>query len=343
MRPKTAWVRATLVAPVLAAFWMWGCGWNPTRPFERNAPEVDKAIGALDAGDATAAIDLLQQYLSTGRCSDGTIGLPDRVRERQNASFDLGLSLFQLSERFGRRFGEEELGQDGGTDSQTEAQMRSDQVDCALKIVRAIAVSPSTPFDLAARAHYLAGNLEFLRRNYQAAVSAYDEALRIIPGLADDAGDGVGRDAAWNRSIALRRIEEEKNKDAGQDAKEDSQDAKEDSQDASNDQDAGADSPPDAPPDSPNDGSKDSGQPDSGGDSGDSGGGKDSGSDGGQDAQDKQDQTPDAGGPDGTTPPPQNSSQDERMLDMLESAPTVQQQDAKNRAARRKVRGMVDK
>jgi len=336
-------IKAALLTPTATALLLWGCNWSPSRPFERNAPEVDNAIRALDAGDANAAADLLEQYLSTGKCADGSIGLPDRVRDKQGASFDLGLSLFHLSERYGKRFGEEEQTADGGVDpeAQTEAQLRSDQVDCALKIVKAIAMSPSTPVDLAARAHYLAGNLEFLRRGYQAAVASYDEALRMIPGLGDDAGDGVGRDAAWNRSIALRRIEDEKNRDAGQDAKEDAQDAQNDSQDASNDQDAGPDSPPDAPEDSKND----SGQPDASGDANDSGqNSKDSGSDSGQDAQDQQDQTPDAGGPDGgSPPPPQNSSQDERMLDMLESAPTVQQQDAKNRAMRRRVRGMVDK
>lgn len=332
-------MKLALFAPALTGLLLWGCNWNPTRPFERNAPEVDNALGALDAGDSGAAADLLEQYLSTGKCADNAIGLPERVRERSNASFDLGLSLFHLGERYGRRFGEEELG-DGGADPQ-EAQLRNDQVDCALKIVKAIAVSPSTPLDLAARAHYLAGNLEFLRKGYQAAVSSYDEALRLIPGLAGDAGDGVGRDAAWNRSIALRRIEDEKNRDAGQDAKEDSQDAKEDSQDSSNDQETGPDAPPDSPPDSPEDGKNDSSQPDAGKDGSDN---QDSGGDAGKDAQDKPDQTPDAGGPDGASPPPpQNTSQDDRMLDMLEAAPTVQQQDAKNRALRRRVRGMVDK
>jgi hypothetical protein len=36
-------------------------------------------------------------------------------------------------------------------------------------------------------------------------------------------------------------------------------------------------------------------------------------------------------------------NQDERMLDMLESAPTFQQQDAKNRTPARKFRGSADK
>ncbi len=80
------------------------------------------------------------------------------------------------------------------------------------------------PIDLRARAHYLAGNLEFLRREYQSAVDAYDGALKLIPGLPNDAGDGIGRDAAWNRAIALRRIEDEdKKKDAGQDGSPDAQ------------------------------------------------------------------------------------------------------------------------
>ena len=47
------------------------------------------------------------------------------------------------------------------------------------------------------------------------------------------------------------------------------------------------------------------------------------------------------------TPPPPSAApsvnQDERMLDMLESAPTFQQQDAKNRVQGRKFRGKADK
>jgi hypothetical protein len=182
------------------------------------------------------------------------------------------------------------------------------------------------PIELRARAHYLAGNLEFLRGAYDEAVRHYEEALKLIPGMVE-AGDTVGQDAAWNRAIALFRKEEEKKRDAGSDAQ---------------------------PPPPPDGGKPDGGQRDDGGnapkDSGrddkkDAGG--PNGDDGGQN-QDRPDgadrpkpDTQDAG------PPPENPrpnvNQDERMLDMLESAPTFQQQDAKNRASGRKFRGKADK
>ena len=68
------------------------------------------------------------------------------------------------------------------------------------------------PGEVRARAHYLSGNLAFLDGDYEDAVTAYDRALVLTPGEADS-GDPVGRDAAWNRAIALRRIDDKK--DAG--------------------------------------------------------------------------------------------------------------------------------
>src|SRR5690606_320940 len=52
------------------------------RLFTRNAPEVDDAIELLDAGDAAAAVDLLERYLSTGSCEKASIGTPERLRQR---------------------------------------------------------------------------------------------------------------------------------------------------------------------------------------------------------------------------------------------------------------------
>ena len=330
-----------LLQAILAA----GCGWEPDKPFERNAPEVNKAIVALDAGEAGAAAQLLEEYLGTGKCADGKLGVSDRVRQRENASFDLGLTLFHFAEKYGPRFGDEDVGLDdaGLTEQQqTETKLRGEQVDCALDLLRAIGNMPGLPIDLAARAHYLEGNLEFLRRNYREAVRAYEEALRLAPGIPGDAGDEVGRDAAWNRSIALRRIEEENKRDAGQDAQED-----QDAQDASPDTDSGSpEGGEDAPKESGDEGQDDAQPPDAGQDGPSDGGGNDGGNDGGKDGSNPEDQNkqPDAGAPDGgKQPPPQPVSQDDRILDMLESAPTVQLQDARNNAARRRVRGMVDK
>ncbi|WP_438023749.1 tetratricopeptide repeat protein [Sorangium sp. So ce233] len=314
-----------------------GCsGWDPTSPFERNAPAVDQAIRDLDAGNLESAAQALESYLGTGQCSDAGIGLPDSVRQKPNGSFDLGLTLFHLAERYGHRFGDEELA-DGGPEQEQNDALRGIEIDCALTLVKAIGADPSVPADLRARARYLAGNLEFLRRKYEDAVKYYDQALAIIPGLLEEAGgDGIGRDAAWNRAIALRRIEEQK--DAGP-----------------------PDAEPDAPPDAEPDAEPDAGEPDAGDDggdqdAGDDGGDQDAGDDGGDGDQDQspdagpQDQPPDAGPPDQPEPPPeqpqeqpQPGTQDDRVLDQLEEAPTYQEQEAKSRAGMRRGRGMEDK
>ena len=321
-----------------------GCDGAADRLFERNAPPVNEAIGALDAGDAQAAVGLLAEYLATGKCEQGQISTNDGLRRRPNATFDLSLGLFEIAETFGKRFGEEPITGDAGLSPQEEADLaqRSDQVDCALKIAELIALDHEVPIDLRARAHYLAGNLEFLRRRYRAAVTHYDRALKLIPGLPNDAGDEVGRDAAWNRAIALRRAEDEESRDGSQDSEPDSSDASQDSApeggdggspesgDDSGDGGGGPDGGTDSGPDTGADGSSQSSDQD---------GGKEAGSDAGADPKDH----PDAGAPPDEQPSP-TTNQDERMLDMLERAPTLQQQAARNRALQRQPRtGMEDK
>ncbi|HEX4516863.1 MAG TPA: tetratricopeptide repeat protein [Polyangiaceae bacterium] len=301
------------------------CGWDPSHPFERDAPPVKQAIGALDAGDATAATDLLEQYLSTGACSEGKIGKPDTLKTRPNGTFDLGLSLFKLGEAFGRRFGEEDIDA-GVTDDQRKE--RSARIDCAIRIVQSIADDDAQPIDLRARARYLEGNLHFLNAEYEQAVKAYDQALTLAPGMVD-AGDEVGRDAAWNRAIALKRIEDKKN-DGGQDSG------------ADGSGDSGQSDGGDSGGNDASDGG-DSGGGNDGGDAGDSGGGggndggNDSGPDGGNDAGPQSQNDEDA------QAPPPTQTQDDRVLDKLEGAPTFQQEVAKKQAQRRQVRGMLDK
>ena len=277
---------------------------------------MKEALVALDAGDATAAGELLEQYLSTGACADGKIGAPDSLRTRPNGTFDLGLALFRIGEAYGRRFGEEEI--DAGVTPEGHA-ARLAQIDCALRVVQAVGADESQPIDLRARARYLEGNLHFLGGEYEQAVAAYDKALTLAPGM-EDGGDAVGRDAAFNRAIALQRIEDKKH-DAGNDG----------------------------------------GQPDGG--QGDGGGGNDGGQDGGNDAGHDgggggDDGGKDSGGPDGSdgstppppqdepdaAPPPPTQTQDDRVLDQLEKAPTYQHEAARQLAAqKRHVRGMVDK
>jgi hypothetical protein len=320
---------ASLGTLLLLAFTFAGCGFDASRPFDRQAPEVKRAVAIIDAGDAASAVPLLEEYLATGSCADGGFGVPDKVRQRPFASLDLGIALFHMGERFGRRFGEEERGGDAGLSPAEErlAELRNTEVECALRVVLAIANEPDVPLELRARAQYLAGNLEFLRKGYAEAVRHYEESLKLIPGLAD-ATDTIGQNAAWNRAIALVRIEDEKKRDAGSDG-------------GNNDNDGGrGDSGPQRPDGSnagqdggKNDPQKDGGAPRQPPDAGPE-------PDAGNNSK-NQDQ-PDAAPPPPAQPPP-SVNQDERMLDMLESAPTFQQQDAKNRVPGRKFRGSADK
>ncbi len=206
-----------------------GCtSWDPRRPFERNAPEVDAAIAAMEAGEPQRASDLLQEYLQTGPCSEEGIGLPDAVRDKYNASFDFGLALFQLAESYGHRFGEEPMPApsasglpmappSGDPPDEEKNGKREQTIACALAIVNAIGSDPEIPIDLRARAFYLAGNLDFMQEKYEEAVKSYDLALALMPGFPEPKEgeeqkgppkDTIGADAAWNRSIALWRQQE---------------------------------------------------------------------------------------------------------------------------------------
>ena len=318
------------------------CGWDPSRPFDRDAPQVNEALRWYDAGEASTAAEILQDYLATGACKEGNIGTPLRVRERASGSFDLGLALFKIAEAYGHRFGDEE--NDAGLLDPNLKGLRAGQVECALRIVRAIAEDPSQPVSLRARARYLEGNLLFLSADYKEAVTAYEHALELVPAMGDAgpigtspdashvtyAPDAVGRDAAYNRAIALRRIEDKK--DAGQDAA--PPDGGGDGGNGEQNPDAGND---EQTPDAGNDDNQDK---DSGANNDDQ---KDSGADSGSDEQNNPPPKKDPRDEPQEPPPPSRQSQDDRILDQLENAPTVQQEAAKKHAKARKVRGMADK
>ena len=304
------------------------CGWDPSHPFDRDAPPVKTAVKELgDGGDAATAADLLQTYLSTGSCTEGNIGTPPQVRAKSNGSFDLGLALFKLAESYGNRFGDEEI--DSGTTPEVRAQRVAD-VDCARRIVTSIAEDESQPIDLRARARYLEGNLRFLLGEYEEAVSAYDKALTLAPGFPDG-GDEVGRDAAWNRAVALRRSRDKK--EAGNEGR------------RSGRREAGAGGG------GQDSGGQDGGGEGGGGDGGRDGGAEDAGQDGGGKGQDGGDASADGGNqgdagpqePDAGAQPPPKQSQDDRVLDRLENAPTFQHEAARKAAQQRHTSGSLDK
>ncbi len=287
--------------------------------FERDDPRVETARAALDGGpdaDLQGARVALEEVLKYRCESDGG---QDLVLDRPNAALDLGLVIFRLSELIGRRFGEEEL-PDGGTEEGDELVMsaRGKQLDCAHLLLLKVATDPKTPLALAIRARYLLGNLAFLARRYKDAIARYDEVLLAHPARGVDSAetgppsddDAVARYAAWNRAIALKRLEDQ---DAGPDA------------DAANDGADGGDESGDGSSDSSSEGGDSS---DSSNEGGESGGADTGGDTGGGDQQ------PDSGQGDGgqdtsapppspstTTPPPMPSSSaavDLRELDRFD-------------------------
>lgn len=353
-----------------------GCsGWDPTDPLSHNAPEVEKALAEMDAGEFRAAQEILGDYLGTGICKGSKIGVPDTVRQKPDGSFDLGLILFYLAENYGRRFGDEEKGDPIIGDNKDEMERRSEEIDCAQLILQAIAHDKDVPAELRARAYYLAGNLEFLRRHYAKAVEYYDQALKLLPGVVEEAGgDGIGRDTAWNRAIALRRMEENK-ADGGDDGADgdggdgdgdggdgDGEDGDGDGGDGDDGDGGDGDDAGDGEPDAPDgdadgdNGDGDDGNDGSGGDSGDSGdklgdadgdsGGGDGedgnpddgggdGMDGGEDQDAEPDEVPPVEEPDENGDPGSGEGEgDDELLDEFEETPTYQQEEAKKNGAK---------
>lgn len=283
------------ILPLGAALVVGACSVDLAKVFDRPDPRVEEARGALEASIATNDADLaaarmqLEEVLQW-RCE--TDGGKDLVVERPNASVDLGLLLFRISELVGRRFGEEEMMDAEGEEAEGIAAARAAQLDCAHLLLLELANDPATPKDIALRARYLLGNFQFLSRRYKEAIAEYDEVLLAHPARGDDPpgevgapkdDDAVARDAAWNRAIALKRLHD---RDAGADA--------DSGQDGDADGDAG-----DADADGRNDGEADVNEtPEAGPDSdaGEGGNDADGGRDTAPDGNDAGDKGQDSGG-----------------------------------------------
>jgi hypothetical protein len=310
------------------------------RVFTRHSPEVDDAIEALRV-DAGAAEEKLTKYLGIGPCENGNIAAPAALADKAQASFDLGLALFRVAERFGGRFDSDPA---QAKDDAALLARRSEEVSCALAVVQQVALRPSLPLELRAEAQYLLGNLEFARREYTAAVASYGKALELIPGDASETAPAVGRNAAHNRALALRLAEEDEKKqppDAGAPPPSDAGQQQDGEQEPSDQKDEQKQNEQD--PEKPEPEQQDSEQEQQEGDKEqpeqqDQAPEEKQGQDQAQNEQQQQQQ------PQQQPEPPEQKAlsraQDERVLDQLERAPTVQQEYA--RAQRGRVRRVVE-
>jgi hypothetical protein len=327
-----------------------GCsGWDPRRPFERNSVEVDRAIEMIEAGEYSSAQEVLTDYLGAGPCKEGEIALPDSARKKPDGTFDLGIVLFHLAEKYGRKFGDEDQADPENPDDLETVAKRALQVRCGLIASLAIAGDTNVPVELRARAYYLAGNMEFLRGRYAEALRYYAESLKLVPGVPEEAGgDGIGRDVAWNRAVALRRLEKEQDGGgAGEEPQPEPQpqpgDDPQDPRGPEN-QDGGGEGDQDAGNDAGDKDSKDPAEegPDGGEDAGPDAGGNQGQEPDAGDQDDPSQQDPQNGDPQPAEPKGPGAEQGDRVLDQFEQVPTYQQEEAKKKSEGRQ-RNMEDK
>jgi hypothetical protein len=206
--------------PIAFSLAIGACSFDIDKWFERDDPSVEEARRTIaeagpEASEELQAARIALEEMLRFRC-EGDGGL-DIIVDRPGAALDLGLVIFRLSELIGRRFGEEELADGGGSAEGDELMMsaRVKQLDCAHLLLLKMASDPKTPSGLALRARYLLGNIAFLARRYKDAVGYYDEVLLRHPARGNDPAtevgppnddDAVARFAAWNRAIALERL-----------------------------------------------------------------------------------------------------------------------------------------
>jgi len=356
-------VRRLETGAVLLALCSLGCD-EVDQVFERKSPVVEDAILALSRGEHEQATKKLIEYLETGPCEAGVIGVGDRARKYADASYDLALTFASagapgadkkpdadkkapmdpsvaLSQGQIPGLSPTPAAPPGAPPGQPEAP--DPQLDCALRLLAPLGPNEALPTALRARALYLAGNLELARSQFEPAVSFYDQAILLAPGV-DDPGDPVGKQIAYNRALALRLLKEQKekeeqeqdeqNKDQSDESekKDDPESKDEEQKDDEQKQDEEKDKKDD--PASNEDEQKKPDEPQ-----------KDpSGEEEPKDEQAKQDQSEppepsDEGQPQDQqqanqaqqAPRSDDQARNERMLDLLEQAPTLQQHDAQQR------------
>ncbi len=350
--------------------------------FMRNSPVVDDAIEALNENQRDPALELLIQYLETGKCDAGVIGAGDRVRKYGDAGFDLALALgggdtsappgaasAPGSTALGAspanpaplpNSGSSKGGSVPGTPAAPGADVRAANVECALRVLAPIAEETTHPADLRARVLYLIGNLELERTEYDSAIESYDRALLLAPGQKTGMGDAIGQDIAHNRALALRLREEKKRQEEEQ-KKQDEQNQSQEDQEDQDQQDPNQDQQDQGQKDQQDPDQDQQGQ-DQQDPNQDQQGQKDperqdpadqqsadSQQDQGNEQEDQQansSQDPGQGKP---GEPEQTAgsreataSQDDRILDLLEQAPTLQEEEAKQRARTVRVRPTME-
>ncbi len=211
----------------------WSAGWVDRPPLP-----IRSALHALSANQFPEAIAALEHGSGLGPCTSGTYGTP--ADDLAEPLLVVDLAQVQLT----RSLAAEPVGSAATPSKEADLAAR-----CARSAAQIVVRNRDFPRALRARAAALAGHAAFVLGDNESAIANYDIALAL-----GDGGREATEDAAWNRSLALKRL-----------------------QSASDPPDSGAGGGGD-------DGGANDGGSDGGPDSGDGGdGGEDAGRDGGND------------------------------------------------------------
>ena len=110
------------------------CAWDPSRPFDRDAPAVKDAITHLDAGDAGGRRSMLEDYLSTGAARRGASASPIRCGVARR---DVRPRARPLPGRRARSAGASATRRSTrGVSDDVAPEARRAQIECALEIAQ---------------------------------------------------------------------------------------------------------------------------------------------------------------------------------------------------------------
>jgi hypothetical protein len=178
-------VLGALAALAVGGVVAWSLGW-----VDRPPPPIRSALHALSASQFPEAITALERGAGLGPCTSGSYGTPaDDLAE----PLLVDLAQVQLT----RSLAAEPVGAAPPTSKEADLAAR-----CARSAAQIIVKNRDFPRSLRARAAAIAGHAAFVLGDDEGAIASYDVVLSL-----GDGGREATEDAAWNRSLALKRLQ----------------------------------------------------------------------------------------------------------------------------------------
>ncbi len=179
-------ILGALTALTIGGVVAWSAGWVDRPPLP-----IRNALHALSASQFPEAIAALEQGAGLGPCTSGNYGTP--ADDLSEPLLVVDLAQVQLT----RSLAAEPVGAAAPTSKEADLAAR-----CARSAAQIVVKNRDVPRALRARAAALAGHAAFVLGDNEGAIASYDIALSL-----GDGGREATEDAAWNRSLALKRLQ----------------------------------------------------------------------------------------------------------------------------------------